>query len=737
MGENPERNDEVLIDNEERYRSLVEAIPFAVILTDIHNKIVMVNKAAIEMYGADSEDELIGMRLLDIMVPEDHKRALANIQRTLERGISKNIEYILRRKDGSTFPAELSASLIVDSKGNPKAFSGIIRDVTESKRASQALKESEERYRLLYENLSDGLLLLDLEGTVGMCSQRCAELFDYTPEEVVGENYLKFIHPEDRDGILRAFKEGIANLEAAAEGHEIRGIRKDGEVFYFHVTNKLIIDDGKPAGYQGLIRDITARKLAEKALQESEAKYRALAEQSLQGLVIMQDEGIVYANPAYSEITGFSSDELLAMSTQEIWGYLHPDDHDRLRHRFQEYMTLKEVHPPIEYRIVRKDGSIRWVESYVSIIDFKGAPAMQSAVIDITEKKRAQEEILKSEVKYRTLAEQSIQGLTILTDDGLIYVNRAFSEMVGYSVDDLLEMPLKDVWNLFHPEDQVIFRERINARMQGQYLPGGQEYRLMHRDGEIRWVETFASRMEYAGLPAIQTVLIDITERRKAEREIRSAKDRAMLYLDLMGHDLRNQLQVIQNTAELLWSATDELVKDSFYYIIRDSVQRCSRMIDEAKITEQLLEVPLSPRSLNEALMGCIEALTTRISDEIFRINLEIPDARVNADEYLELLLSNILMNAIEHNPYDEKQVWIDLKSSDDGFIISIADNGPGISDSRKLTIFDASRRFGGLGLHQSYQIVEKYGGKIEIRDRVEGKSDQGALFWIWMPKQE
>jgi signal transduction histidine kinase len=135
--------------------------------------------------------------------------------------------------------------------------------------------------------------------------------------------------------------------------------------------------------------------------------------------------------------------------------------------------------------------------------------------------------------------------------------------------------------------------------------------------------------------------------------------------------------------------------------------------------------------------MGCIEALTTRISDEIFQIHLEIPDALVSADEFLELLLSNILMNAIEHNPKPKKQVWVELKANDDGYIITIADNGHGIPDSRKLTIFDTSRRFGGLGLHQSFQIAEKYGGKIEIRDRIDGKPDQGAMFWIWIPKPE
>jgi signal transduction histidine kinase len=107
----------------------------------------------------------------------------------------------------------------------------------------------------------------------------------------------------------------------------------------------------------------------------------------------------------------------------------------------------------------------------------------------------------------------------------------------------------------------------------------------------------------------------------------------------------------------------------------------------------------------------------------------------IDADDFLELLLSNILMNAIEHNPKDEKKVWVELTEVDIGYVVSIADNGMGISDSVKASLFDTSRRFGGLGLHTAHYIVEKYNGLIEIHDRVAGDSTQGAEFRIWIPK--
>jgi PAS domain S-box-containing protein len=432
----------------------------------------------------------------------------------------------------------------------------------------------------------------------------------------------------------------------------------------------------------------------------------------------MQGEGIAYANQAYAEIVGFSVSELLEFSPTQIWGMIHQEDRDRLRERFRKYMATDEVAERTEYRITRKDGQVRWVESFVSITDYKGQPAMQTVLVDITERRKAEEAILKSEVKYRTLAEQSLQGLTILQDDGLVYTNRAFAKIVGRRIDELLGMSLTEIYSLFHPDDQKALRQRILDRLAGREAPSRSEYRVIRSDGEVRWVETYASSIEYAGASAIQTVLVDVTDRKLVERELRSAKDRALLYMDLMGHDIRNQLQVIMGSASLLYSATDESVKDSFLDVIKKSVQRCSRMIEEVKETEHLMAVPVQEKSLVKALDTCVDAISSRIEDVEFHRSYKIAEAIIEADNYLELLLSNILMNAIEHNNSSEKEIWITLSEDPEEFMVSIADNGPGIPDSMKIDLFDMSRRFGGLGLHQSKQILDKYDGRIEVLDR-------------------
>ena len=133
-----------------------------------------------------------------------------------------------------------------------------------------------EQYRLLFENLSDGLYRTDRDGIIMMCSDIGAELFGYTREEMVGRNFGNLVYPEDLPRILEAHRESQENGKTIPGGIEARGIRKDGTVFHFHVTNTMLMDDGKPAGYQSLIRDVSERRAAEEALRQNEQRSRNL-----------------------------------------------------------------------------------------------------------------------------------------------------------------------------------------------------------------------------------------------------------------------------------------------------------------------------------------------------------------------------------------------------------------------------------------------------------------------------
>jgi PAS domain S-box-containing protein len=703
--------------------------------------------------------------------------------------------------------------------------------------------------------MNDAFGVIDNEGVFTYANQKFSELLDYPLEEIIGKPITKFLDDEN----LYIIKNNIRmRVEGLSSQYELDWTMRNGKKVPTIVSGTpLFGEDGSHQGSFAVVTDISWRI-------DAERKYKQLAELSIQGLTIIQNDRYVYVNPAFAFIVGYTVDEILSMSSEEGWNLIHPDDKNYLLKLASDRRSGIKIPMPYEYRFVRRDGSVRWVQAFSGDIEYEGLPALQVMLIDITEaksaearlrssqemlqtimntipeyvfwkdidsvylgcnenfalisgvdipdnivgktdldlawrdveadlfraldqevistdrpqmniispqrqaddrdawieinivplhdddgkvigvlgtyhditeKRVAEDNLIKSEAKYRSLAEQSVQGITILSSEQLLYYNPAFQKLVGYPEDELSEMKADDVWELVHPDDREELRKRMEDSIAGRSFAPRYEYRFIRKTGDIRWVESFTSRVEYGGTTAVQTVIVDITGRRESERELRVAKDRALLYLDLMGHDLAQQLQVILNSAALMRSAVEESNKESFMKVIGDAVRRCARIIEEAKVTEQLLTIPTRERKLDEAIELTIKALSKSSESITFETSYSSRNVTIEADDFLELLLSNILMNAIEHNPNDEKKVWVELKEVDIGYVVSIADNGRGITDSVKASLFDTSRRFGGLGLHTAHYIVEKYNGLIEIHDRVAGDSTQGAEFRIWIPK--
>ena len=581
------------------------------------------------------------------------------------------------------------------------------------------------RHKVLIESLNEGFGVIDDQSVFTFVNTRLGELLEYAPEEMIGKPIHDFLNKENSE-IQQTHILKRKNKEHSK--YELIWTSKSGRSIPTLISGvPILAKDGTFHGSFAVITDFSAYNAAER-------KYRLLSEQSLQGLTIIQNDRYAYVNPAFAKIVGYSVEEIIAMSPQEGWDLIHPEDKKYLLSIAEHRREGKSIPMPYEYRFIRRDESIRWAQAFSGAIEFEGAKAVQVLIIDITEQKEFERNLRESEAKYRSLAEQSPQCITIMDEDRFLYYNPAFKELLGFSDDELAKMSVNDVWDLVHPDDRSELTIRMRDKIAGRPVPSHFEYRFVRKSGEIRWVESYSSQVDYVGTPAVQTVIIDITDRRQTERELRSAKDRAMLYLDLMGHDLAQQLQVILNSSALMRSVTDESRKDMFYNVVSDAVKRCSRIIEEAKSTEQLLSGSLIERSLSQALNTCIEAMST-MSTVKFETKMIDGESLILGDEYLELLMSNILMNAVEHNPKENQKVWVTLEETSSDYIVSICDDGPGIVDSTKAGIFDMTRRFGGLGLHTANHLAEKYHGEISLGDRVEGNHTSGLCVKIQLPK--
>jgi signal transduction histidine kinase len=220
----------------------------------------------------------------------------------------------------------------------------------------------------------------------------------------------------------------------------------------------------------------------------------------------------------------------------------------------------------------------------------------------------------------------------------------------------------------------------------------------------------------------------DITRLKKTE-------ETAKLYLDLMSHDIRNRLQGIVMSVEILNLIIENPDSTPTIVDIEDNVRRCANLISKILAAERIDEAPVMPRSLTEAITTSVQTITQQFKNIEVSYNFEERTAIMNADRFLETLFINLLENAILHNPTDDKRAWVQLRRDRDGFEISISDNGAGIDDERKRNLFDKSRRYGGVGLHVATQIVSKYGGNLRVLDRVLGDSSQGADFRVWIPE--
>jgi len=254
-------------------------------------------------------------------------------------------------------------------------------------------EKSREKYRKIFESLHDVYYRTDRDGIVTEISPSVFTRAGWHPGEVIGHPVTDFYRdPSRREIFAKTLKE-----TGSVNDYELRLLAKDGRVIEVSASSHIAYDGrGQALGVEGVLRDITERKRAEEALRESEEKYRTMVEHSLQGIFIIQDFKIVYANEALARITGFRLDELLSLSPQEVQGLVHQEDQDLVWGRMADRLAGKDVPPRYEFKAVRKDSSTIYLEMVVGRIDFQGKSAIQGAVIDITDRKLADERIKAS-----------------------------------------------------------------------------------------------------------------------------------------------------------------------------------------------------------------------------------------------------------------------------------------------------------------------------------------------------
>ncbi len=740
------KTEQKLKESEESYRLLFEKSPIGIGVVS-PGKVLKMNSVLQEITGYSKEEvNMVGIQ--NTYVSNEQRSELFQI--LSEKGFVRDFEVELRRKDNSTFTALLNMDSIGEKDEN--TYLSIMRDITERKKAEQKLKESEKKFRAIFEALPDLFFLVAADTTILEYSGKMEELY-IPPEEFLGKKAIEILPPEVGRVSAEHIKKAINSKEQQIFEYKLQ--MKDGIHYYegrflYFSENKVVM----------FIRDITERKKAEQKLKESEEKYRMLVEKSLQGICILQEVQIIFANKALSNILGYSVDDLLSMSKEEVISLIHPDDREFVLNRHKERLKGKPVPPNYQFRIIRKDGTPRIVEIYASLITFNNKPAVQEIFIDITEQKNAEENLKESEEKYRTMSERYEMLLESITD-GVYAINRDWvytlvnklaEKLVNMPRDNLLGHKITDVFpgieqTPFFKTYEDVMNSRIPNRVRDSFnLPNGH---IGHYEVSV-----------YPITEGILCIARDITEEvvaeqklKKSEEDFREAYERAEFYKDLFAHDISNILQNIQSSLGLLsmWENKPEKINkiNELMIIINDQLIRGSKLVSNIRKLSEITETvsPLEKvdgiQILKEAKGFIHKSLPNK--DINIAIESQIKEVKVNANQLLLDVFENILFNGIKYNENKRIEIFVkisrEFKNGTNYAKFEFIDNGIGVPDVMKEHIFKGisdrkEKTHGmGLGLLLVKRVLSEYNGDIWVEDKVKGDPSQGSNFIILIPE--
>jgi PAS domain S-box-containing protein len=315
------------------YRTLIETSPDAILLADTNTNFIMVNQVAVRLYGYQNAEEMIGKTFLNLIVPEEQPRLFEHFKETLQTGSSQEMECTSLKKDGSSFPVEVNASLLIDAQGRPKGTIAIVRDITGRKRAEEALRESEEQYRSVLDNIEYGYFEVDIAGNFTFFNDSLCRILGYSRDETMGMNNRQYMDKENTQKVYQAFNRVYATGEPY-RSFDWEILRKDGTKRFVESSVSLLRDlKGERIGFRGIVRDITERKLAEEEREKLIHEIQdALAQiKKLSGLLpicasckkIRDDKG--YWNQIESYIRDHSEAEFSHGICPDCMKKLYPD----------------------------------------------------------------------------------------------------------------------------------------------------------------------------------------------------------------------------------------------------------------------------------------------------------------------------------------------------------------------------------------------------------------------------
>ncbi len=747
------------VQTKESYRTVVEHSLQGLIIFQ-NRRYVFVNPV-MEAITGYSVDELLAFspeQIVAMIHPDDRAMVLGRMeQRFAGHAVPSRYDSRIIRKDGTVRWVEVYSTMI-RYHGQPAAQTSFV-DITERKHMEEALHEFKARYERAVTAARVGVWDWDLTTNEIYLAPELKALLGYADDEIRNhmDDWAQHVHPDDLDMVMEACNAHLRGETPIYEA-EHRMLHKDGSERWFIVrATAMLNEQGLPVQMVGTDTDITALKHVEQA-------YRTLVDHSLQGLAIVQDEKVVFTNATFSAIVGYSFEELVNFSLRDLYGLVHPDDHAMVWQRYQDRIAGKDVPARYEFRGIRKDGEIRWLEMYVTMTHYHGRPAFQTAYLDITERKQAEDSLRAACVKKEVLAgqlrrsnellytlfDQLHDGLVLLNQHGFILtINQAVSTLLGLPPDTLVNASWITLCRNMNPPFPAV-------DLVAQTLQDGKAHHQRERyegtdHSMTRILDIYTFPIVSAG-PAVEQVVIhmvDVTDQLTMEAiAIQNERLAATGTLAAnVAHEINTPLQSINHCLYLLYDSADPQ-HDTYVTMAREEITRIGNIV------RQLLDMHRSgtetptPFSINPLVERVVMLTASTLKRQHITLEPSFSDdlSQISgyADQITQVLL-NVILNARHAMPDGgivqvRTRSWWDAGQHDSpdprpsAVVVEIEDNGVGMSQEVQTHIFDpffTTRSNGtGLGLTISQKIMTQHNGYITVQSEV----GRGSCFRIVFP---
>ncbi len=378
------------------------------------------------------------------------------------------------------------------------------------KKAKEKIEHQKKHLESLLKYSSLSIVTLDEDQTIVSCNRDFEKLFQFKKSEIVGKNLDELIVGQ------QYIKDAVSYTKETFRGKAIHGYgerkRKDGTNIYVEIFGVPVVIDGKLAGAYEFYQDISERKQAEEL-------FRILFDRSPVGLFIIQDRRFKLINPKFLKLTGYKKEEFLG---KDSIAFILSEDRNMVMENTIKMLKGKLLFP-FEFRVINKSGEIRWIEQTITSIQYNGRPSVLGYYVDITERKKSEEALRESEAKYSALVEKSKDGIIIISEGVLKYINKASTDLVGYSPKEMIGI---NFLNFAAPDYREIVLNRYTDRMGGKDVPSIYEIELLRKDGKTIPVELNAIRIDFEGKPADLAIIRDITERKRVEETLHREKEK-------------------------------------------------------------------------------------------------------------------------------------------------------------------------------------------------------------------